>query len=241
MKLVIICIFFIALNNVCFSKKINIAISSNFLFTSKIISIKFENKYNVKTLSSSDSTANLFTKIKNNAPFDIFLSADSKHTKLLEKINCFKNKSFNYAYGYLVLFSKNKKIKKQILKYSYLYKNIILSNFKLSPYGYSSKKILKNLKLKNIKKIIYGSNINHTFSMVYHNTCEIGITSLSNIMTNKIKTCFYWKIPKYIYPIIKQNILIIENNDNLIFNDKFLKYLKSKKIIKIIKKNGYKI
>ena len=71
---------------------LNIAVSSNFLLTFKFIAYKFENKFLCKINICSDSTSNLYNKIKNKAPFDIFISADSKHPILLENFTL--NKRF---------------------------------------------------------------------------------------------------------------------------------------------------
>lgn len=223
----------------CFSQNsnINIAVASNFITTTKKICFFFENKYEqYTTYISSDSTSNLYTKIKNNAPFDIFISADKKHPNIIAKSNFYKNKTHTYATGYISLSKNKKKIKKQTLKYIKNEKFFTLSNPKLSPYGKSSKKFILNLKLIH-KKIILGSNINHTFTFINNNTCNIGITSFSQNIQNKTQKYTYWKIPKYLYPKIKQKAVTIKNNKK---NNFFFKKIIKKKIKRLIKINGYK-
>lgn len=224
--------------NTCFSQdlQINIAVASNFITTTKKICFFFEKKYKKYTTSiSSDSTSNLFTKIKNNAPFDIFISADKKHPNIIAKSNFYKNKSYTYAIGYISVSKNKKKIKKHILKYIKNEKFLALSNPKLSPYGKSSKKFILNLKISH-EKIIFASNINHTFNFINNNTCNVGITSFSQNIQNKAKKHTYWKIPRYLYPKIKQKAITIKNNNK---NNFFFKKIIKNKIKNLIKINGY--
>lgn len=236
-KLIKCIIIIILLKNYCLcNETITLAVASNFLYTAKIISKNFKIKNDFKIIISSDSTTNLFTKIKNNAPFDIFFSADKKHIKILEKLNLYRNKSYTYAIGKITLFKKHEKVKKQILKKIKKEKNIALSSFKLSPYGNSSNKMLINLKILH-KNMIFGANINQTFSFIENNTCNTGIIALSQI--NKNKNNMYWKIPKYLYPEIKQVLFLVKNKKDKM-NEKFLNEIKKKHYKNIIKLQGYK-
>jgi molybdate transport system substrate-binding protein len=239
-KIIILIIIQICIFNPCLpNEKINIAVAANFLTTIKKICYFFEKKYNgYLVVLSSDSTSNLFTKIKNNAPFNIFVSANTKHTEILAKSNFYKNKNQTYAIGKITLSKNNTYIKKQTLRYIKNEKFLTISNPKLSPYGKSSEKVILNLKIHH-KKIILASNINHTFNFINNNTCNIGIISFSQNIQNKDIKNVFWKIPKYLYPKIKQKTILIQNDKNKI-SEKFLKLLKKKYIKKLIKKNGYK-
>lgn len=225
--------------NACLAQQINIAVAANFLNTTQKICYFFEKKYEKCITSlSSDSTSNLFTKIKNKAPFNIFMSADKKHANILAKSNFYKNKTHTYAKGYLTLSKNKKKIKKQNLKYIKNEKFFTISNPKLSPYGKSSENFNLNIKL-NHKKIILGPNINHTFNLITNNTCNIGINSFSQSIQNKIKKNTYWKIPKYLHKEIKQKMIIIKENKTK-QTKLFFKKIKNNKTKHIIKINGYK-
>lgn len=240
-KIIVILLIITCIINKCLATTIqtNIAVAANFLITTQKICYFFEKKYKKsKVIISSDSTANLFTKIKNTAPFNIFISADKKHAKIIEKSNFYKNKTKTYAIGKISLNKNNKNIKKQELKYIKKEKFLTISNPKLSPYGKSSKLFLTNLNIKH-EKIILGANVNHTFSFIKNNTCNIGITSFSQNIQNKTTYKTYWKIPKYLHKKIKQKTILIKNDKNNV-SKTFLKYMEKEKIKKFIKKNGYK-
>lgn len=219
-------------------ENLNIAVSANFLSTINKIKIQFEKEKNCKIIISSDSTSNLYTKIINGAPYDIFISADSKHTKLLENKNI-AEKSTIYAYGKIVLWIQNEKIKKTTILKNKFY-NLSISNPKLSPYGKASTEITKNLILKNKNKTITGCNINQTFNFIKSKNSNIGFVALSQIKDNNIKNTHYWKMPKYMYKKITQTITILKNSKNKKTAKLFLEYINTKKNKKLISYYGYK-
>ncbi len=220
--------------------KINVAVSSNFLTTFKKISQKFKKKHNCEIVISSDSTTNLFTKIKNGAPFDVFISADAKHPTLLKNFLLIKDNTYTYAYGMITLWAKKTHLKKNSLIHFRNIKNITLANPRLSPYGYASKETYLNLKIKN-KNFIFASNINQAFNFIYSENSEIGIVALSQIIHKQIKKINTWNIPSYLYPKIEQQLILLKNNKKNNLQKKLIKYIKTKKIKKIIKKCGYKL
>lgn len=240
----ILLIFFILLifQRTCIAEhcQINIAIASNFLYTAKLITKKFEQHNKCKILISSDSTSNLFTKIQNDAPFNIFISADKLHAKLIEKNNFYKNKSQMYAIGSLVIIKNNKIIIKNLLKHIITHRNMTLSNPLLSPYGSSSSAALKNLKINYKKTTVLGSNINQTFNFIINNTCDIGLAALSQVINKEFDKNSYWKIPKYLYPKIKQHLILIKNESKNKMSNFFIKKIKKKDIKNLLTFHGYK-
>ncbi len=214
---------------------LNICTASNFLKTLKEIKIKFEKEYNCKIYISSDSTANIYTKIINGAPFDIFISADSKHINMLEKKNKTIYENYTYAIGKIIAIIKNKNMK--ITKNKE--KNLATANPKLSPYGKAVQNFIKNTKLKIKNKIIYGCNINQINTFIKSNNIDIGFTSLSQIKNDTNKK--YWIIPIYLYPQINQKIALLKESQNIFLAKKFIEYIKTDNIKNIIKKSGYDI
>lgn len=226
-------IFFILINHsLCLANEIKIAVAANFLTTLEEISSDFNIIYNYKFKISSDSTANLFAKILNNAPFNLFISADKKHPNILEKINLNKITSTTYAFGKIIIIKKNK-LKKQIFKYIKKENTLAISNHLLSPYGKSSNIFLENLNIKHSNKITC-INITHVFNLIFNNTCNIGITSMSHIKNNTTYSTLI--IPTYLYPKIKQKFINLKYN----YNMRFKKYIKKNKTLNILKRHGYK-
>ncbi len=241
-QLFFVLIFFILnCNKILKSSEIIIhaAVASNFLITFKDIAKNFEKKYNCKIIISSDSTVNLFTKIKYGAPFDIFIAADKDHPILLEnKIDNIK--SYIYAYGKITLLTNSKIIKKNFLIHISVNENIIIANSKLSPYGYASQNVYGNIKIKNLK-IIPTMNINQAFIFVSLNSSNIGIVAKSQIMHNKIKNKYTWHVPKYLYKKIEQRLIVLKNRKKNHFIYNFFEYIKTEEVKFLIKKFGYTV
>ncbi len=236
-KITIIILILINIYSAKAKEIINIAVSSNFIYTMKKIKKEFEidTKYEIKICS--DSTSNLYTKIINGAPFDVFMSADKKHTSLLIKNKISDNINYTYAIGILILYSENNDINlKNIKKIKSKY--LSLANYNLSPYGMATKFFFKNTKLKIKSNYVYGLNINQTLNFIKSGNSDIGFIALSQIKGINKKNK-HWIIPEYLYPKIEQKLTII-NNKNIKNSKYFLDYLKQKKIMNIITNSGYK-
>ena len=67
------------------AKELRIAVASNFLLPLKELSRKFKESTGHKVVVISGSTGKLYAQIKQGAPFDILLAADSLRPELLEK------------------------------------------------------------------------------------------------------------------------------------------------------------
>ena len=82
---------------------------------------------------------------------------------------------------------------------------------------------------------------NLTVNLIINKNCNIGIIAFSQKIQNKNKkNLYYWDIPKYLYPKIKQELILIKN-DKKNLSKKIFKYIKKNKTKNIIKKNGYNL
>ena len=61
------------------------AVAANYISAFKEIAADFEEKTGVKVEATFSSTGNLYSQIKNGAPYDVFLSADEKRPDLFKK------------------------------------------------------------------------------------------------------------------------------------------------------------
>src|ERR1035441_3750731 len=82
------------------------------------------------------SSGNLYQQITNQAPFDLFFSADVSFPNRLEEQKLTKDKPTIYAVGHLVLWSATKDVSKGIdLLKSDEIKKISIANPEVAPYG----------------------------------------------------------------------------------------------------------
>ena len=99
-------IFLFCISNVYGYERVHIAVSSNFIEPLNLIKKQFLKKNKIIITTSKGSTAKLYAQIINNAPIDIFLSADQLTIKKIPDDKKIKGTRFTYAIGNIVIFSK---------------------------------------------------------------------------------------------------------------------------------------
>ncbi|GAA8179299.1 molybdate ABC transporter substrate-binding protein [Helicobacter pylori] len=183
--------------------------AANLTCTLKALVKEFQKEHSKDAISVSfNSSGKLYAQIIQNAPFDLFISADIARPKKIydEKITPFKEEV--YAKGVLVLWSENLKIDSlEILKDPKI-KRIAMANPKLAPYGKASMEVLENLKLaSSLKpKIVYGASISQAHQFVATKNAQIGFGALS-LIDKKDKNLSYFIIDKALYSPIEQALI----------------------------------
>ena len=139
------------------AKELRIAVASNFLLPLKALSKNFKESTGYKVVVISGSTGKLYAQIKQGAPFDILLAADSIRPELLEKEGIgLPGSRFTYAVGRLVLWSKNSKLPLkndlQVLNHKN-FRYLAIANPKTAPYGKAAEQVLRKKVFGNKFKI----------------------------------------------------------------------------------------
>ena len=220
-----------------------IATASNFYLTLKIIINTIDaDQYKI----SSGSSGKIFAQIMNEAPYDIFFSADQKRVNMLPETIKYDQKT--YAYGKIVVWDKiaNSDFNKQLaIKKIADSKKITLANPKLAPYGNAAYEFLQTLKLdKEIRRFVYGENINQTLNFVKSGSVKLGIVSLAQIIQLKNEKKFQggvWIVDDNLYSPIVQDVALLKSGSKKKSCDTIWKLLSEKKIKKLIKDTGYDV
>ncbi len=235
---------FLLLFTFSYGETLIVAAAANTQFAIKEIIKSFEEKYpevNIKTVISS--SGKLTSQIIKGAPYDIFISADSKYPDFLYKKGFTYGKPKVYAYGVLVLWSvKHPDIKgvKDLLK-SYI-KKIALPNPRNAPYGKQALNVLMYYKIyKKIKnRIVYGESVSQASQYIYKGFVDAGFTAKSIVMAPEVKNKGKWiEIDKKAYEPIKQEAVLLKNSKGKKYPEIFFNYLFSKEVKRILNKYGY--
>ncbi|GAA8685791.1 molybdate ABC transporter substrate-binding protein [Helicobacter pylori] len=225
------------------AQDLKIAAAANLTRALKALVKEFQKEYSKDAIRISfNSSGKLYAQIIQNAPFDLFISADIARPKKFiiynEKITPFKEEV--YAKGVLVLWSENLKMDSlEILKDPKI-KRIAMANPKLAPYGKASMEVLENLKLaSSLKpKIVYGASISQAHQFVATKNAQIGFGALS-LMDKKDKNLSYFIIDKALYSPIEQALITTKNGANNPLAKVFKDFLFSPKARAIFKEYGY--
>ena len=230
------------------SEKIIVATAANVQYVMKELKAEFEKESGKEIEIVVSSSGKLTAQIREGAPFDVFVSADTKYP-----VEIFKNGGSDvepkiYAYGTLALWSLT--IPENELNLSALnsdkVKKIAIPNPKLAPYGEAAVQALtKENLLEPIKsKIVYGDSIAQAAQYITTGNVEAGFTALSVILAPEMKgKGHYSVVDSTLYKPIAQAALLLrhsENSPKKETSQKFYDFLYSPKAKAIFKKYGYK-
>jgi molybdate transport system substrate-binding protein len=226
--------------------ELRIAVAANFTPVLKKLLPDFHLKTGIKTQIISGASGAMFLQIKHGAPFDIFLSADSRRPEQLDRDDLILAKSRKtYALGQLALFSHGNLTELEQLKKAEKLSNLTsgstrfaIANPRIAPYGKAAKESLQYLGLwqdyQNI--LITGINITQTFNQIRSRAVNTGIVANSQLVLNNLTGVI---IPSDHHLPIKQQLVILKRSKHQQQARQLSDFLLSPKTQKIIASYGY--
>lgn len=226
--------------------EVHVAVAANFTGPMKDLAPLYEKATGDKLLLSFGSTGAFYAQIKNGAPFDVLLAADSETPKkAVEEGLGVVGTTFTYAVGKLVLWSANTGLVKEDPKVlsTDIVKHVAVANPKLAPYGLAAYEAIKSLGLESVvkPKIVEGDNIGKTFQFVKTGNAEAGFIALSQCWKNgKFTSGSGWIVPQTHYSRIDQDAVLLKKGEKNEGAVRFLEYLKgSEEAARIREAYGY--
>ena len=163
------------------------------------------------------SSGNFFTQIQNQAPFDLFLSADVNYPRqLLRRGIGIPDSVFTYAIGRIVVWvPAASKLDPSAALRSPAVRHIAIANPQHAPYGRAAEVFLRSL--ENYDRIsaqlVLGENVAQTLEFVQSGAADVGIIALSLALAPPVRTQGkYWEIPQSAYPKIEQGGVILKDS-----------------------------
>ncbi|MBR7887385.1 molybdate ABC transporter substrate-binding protein [Marinomonas sp. A79] len=206
---------------------LSVAVASNFIVPIKQLAQEFEAETGHTLQLSFGSSGKFFAQIKNNAPYDLFLSADliKPHVLIQEQLALPESLSI-YANGKLVLWSVNP-IEGNTLESALLKANrIAIANPKLAPYGKAAEEVLTRLSAWNDtqRKLVQGESIGQTYQFVYSQNANVGFVALSQVLSGKTKGHSV-SVPTSLYNPIHQGAVILSRSKKIPEATEFMAFL----------------
>lgn len=222
-----------------------VAVAANFAEPLKAVAAVLEKTTGHTLAITAGSTGKLVAQIKNGAPFDVLLSADSRYPDLLEQAGLVVPGSrFTYATGKLVLWSANPRrvdADGKVLSHPTLGK-VAYANPKLAPYGVAAGEVMAKLGLTAAltPKLVMGESIGHTYTFAFSGNADVGFVALSQVQQGgKLKSGSVWRIPQDLYTPIRQDAVILQRAAHNEAAQALMKLLKSPSIKDLIRSYGY--
>lgn len=230
------------------SDKIVVATAANVQYVMKEIQKEFAKETGEEIQIVVGSSGKLTAQIREGAPFDVFVSADTKYPQEIFKNGGSDEAPRIYATGSLVLWSKDipeTELSTAILATEKV-KKIAVPNPRNAPYGEAAIEVLKAGALfeKTEKKLVYGESIAQTAQYISTGSVEAGFNALSIVLSPEMKDKgHYVVIDSTLHKPIQQAAILLKHSDASPKKEssaKFYRFLYSNKAKQIFKKYGYK-
>ena len=229
--------------------KLVVAMASDLRFVAVELQKEFEQQSpEMKLNPKFGSSGELFAQISNQAPYDVFLSADMQFPqKLVEAELTTEDSLFQYAIGHIVLWVRNDSplpVEAQgaeILKDPQL-KKLAIANPKLAPYGRAAEAALKKLGLYEglQEKLVLGKNVAQAAQFAESGAADAAVVGLSFAMAPEFASKGkYWKFPADLYPQMDQGGVILKQTNDPVGAKKFRDFLQTPRARDIFKKYGF--
>lgn len=218
-----------------------VAVAANFLDAAKEIAAAFEEKTGHEAVLSFGSSGQFYTQIRQDAPFQVFLSADDERPKkLVEDRLAVADSRFTYAIGKLVLWSKNPEVVEgaETLEKG-AFAKLAIANPLAAPYGAAAVETMKSLGVYDTlrPKFVEGTDIAQAFQFVYTGNAELGFVALSQFSQDD--TGSRWVVPQDLYEPIRQDAVLLKTGADKEAATAFLAFLKGPEARTIIERFGY--
>ena len=222
--------------------ELRVAVASNFLPTLRDLAALYQAETGIEIKLISASTGKLYAQIIHGAPFDIFLSADSRRPVLLsDSGHAMASSRFIYALGKIALWSPRNmgSCHDELMDGSF--RRMAIANPKTAPYGVAAQQVLEQLGLwqKLQSKLVRGENVAQTLHYVDSGNAELGIVTLSLVRRLQERTGCLWEIPQTLYQPIEQQAVLLKGSHNIVAAKHFLTFLKSHRATTLIRSHGY--
>ncbi len=221
--------------------EINVAVAANFTEAAKEIAAAFERKTGHKVVLSFGSSGQFYTQITQDAPFQVFLSADQERPeKAVAEGYGVPGSTFTYAVGKLVLWSKDANLVNGATTLRQgSFSKIALANPAAAPYGAAAIETMKALHVYDLlaPKIVQGNNIAQTFQFIETGNAELGFVALSQVVERTEGS--RWLVPGNLYTPIKQDAVLLKKGAGSDAAKAFLDFLKGPEAAAVEAKFGY--
>jgi len=219
----------------------HVAVAANFTEPAKEIAALFKQKTGYDAVLSFGASGPIYTQITQDAPFQVFLSADDKRPKdLVGNGFAVTESRTTYAIGKLVLWSRSIDVSmgEDALKAN-AFSKLSIANPTAAPYGAAALYTLKALGVYAAvePKIVQGNSIAQAYQFIDTGNAELGFVALSQLANVTAGT--RWIVPQNLYKPIRQDVVLLKKGADDAASKAFVAFLKGPEARAIIQKFGY--
>ena len=190
-----------------------VAVAANMMPVMEVLKKDFRAQTGADLVLVSGSSGKFAAQIREGAPFDAFISADTEYPEQLAADGHADGAPVLYAYGNLVLWTlRDLDVAKGFALVDAASK-IAVADPKVAPYGRAAVAALKAAGVYEVAgpKLVYGEAISQVNSFVTTKAADFGLTAKSVVLAPKTKGLGRWAdVDPKLYEPIAQSFIILQ-------------------------------
>lgn len=227
------------------AEKVTIAAAADLKFAMDEIVDRFQQAHpGDKVQAVYGSSGKFHTQIQNNAPYDLYFSADIHYAQSLVDAGFAASEVRPYALGRIVLWSADRDASRMTLESLADPKiaRIAIANPKHAPYGKRAEEALRAAGLwdKVQSKLVFGENIAHAAQFVQTGNAQVGIVALALAVNPALaRKGSYWLIPDTLHAPLEQGFIITRRAAGSALARRFADYMASESARAVMVRHGF--
>ena len=219
-----------------------VAVAANFAVAGEAIADAFNGEHACHARLSSGSSGTLYAQVRNGAPFDAFLSADTLRPVRLEQDGlAVPDSRFTYAHGKLALWVPKARDGDDLVAVlrQGSFRHLAMAMPATAPYGAAAQQVLERLEVieAGTGKTVRGENVTQAYQFIASGNAELGFVAYSQVIERPASQV--WIVGEDLYDPVQQQAVLLKHGEDNVCARTFLAYLRSDQAATIIRRFGY--
>lgn len=223
---------------------LTVAVASNFQRPFVELATQFSKLHPIDLQPIFGASGKLTTQIRQQAPFDMFFSANADFPEQLYRDGVTPHPPIAYTLGQLVLwFAEPRETLSPGMLIEPGIRRIAIADPQLAPYGAAARTALINAGIyRDIEaKLVFGRSVRQVNQYIARQAVDAAITAASIVPELSLSSQHYALIPDSLHqPIEQKAVIVTREPDKLSAARQFLAFLKTPAAQSILTKYGYR-
>lgn len=223
-----------------------VAVAANFASLAREMGEEFRRSEGVQVRIASGSSGALYAQIRNGAPYDVFLSADTTRPEALLQQRRVHGDVFQYARGKLALYAPKWPLSEDLASnlQDPRVQVLAMANSRTAPYGLAAQQVLEGIETELGKlpgRRAIGSSIGQAFQYVQTGNADMGFVAFAQLLAlpDPVDMQRVQLIPTSRYVPIEQSGAILNTSSQPKLAQRWVSYLLSDEVQDRISQAGY--